>query len=61
MPTLRIPDDIWEKAVDAAVDATIIRRKPVQATEVLRFCLAQSISESSKDFVAQEKVKKEKK
>lgn len=53
--TVRINTKMWEKAESAAVDATILRRTPVQISEVLRFILEENLDEGIKDFLAKEK------
>ena len=58
MPAMKIPQKLWDEAEKTAVDATLIRRTPVQITEVLRFVIEQSMEESTKDFLDQERKKK---
>ncbi len=55
---MKIPQKLWDEAEKVAVDATLIRRTPVQITEVLRFVLEQSMEESTKDFLDKERKKK---
>jgi hypothetical protein len=58
MPTLKVKQNIWDKAEKTAVDATLLRRTPVQISEVLRFVLEENIEEGLKDFLSREKTKK---
>ena len=57
MPSLKVPQDMWDKAERTAVDATLLRRTPVTISEVLRFTIQNSIDESLKDFISREKLK----
>lgn len=55
---MKIPQKIWDEAEKIAVDATLLRRTPVQITEVLRFILEESMEEATKDFLDRERKKK---
>jgi hypothetical protein len=58
MPTVRLNDKQWEKLEQGAVDLTIIRRKPVQVAEIVRFILDNYAKDGVKDMIATEKAKK---
>lgn len=58
MPSMKIPEKIWAVAEEAAVDATIIRRSPVQTTEVIRYALEKYLNDGVKDFLDEEKKQK---
>lgn len=55
MPAMKIPQKLWDKAEETAVDATLLRRTPVQITEVLRYVLENYLEEGSKDFLEKER------
>lgn len=57
MPTVRINDKQWEKLEEGAVDLTIIRRKPVQVAELVRYILDNYSKDGIKDIIAREKQK----
>lgn len=56
MPTLKVKQDIWNKAEAIAVDATLLRRTPVQISEVIRFVIENNLEEGLKDFISREKL-----
>lgn len=60
MPAMKIPQKIWDKAEETAVDATLLRRTPVQITEVLRYVLENYLEEGAKDFIDIEKKRSKK-
>ena len=58
MPTVRITDKQWEELEQGAVDLTIIRRKPVQVAEIVRYIIDNYSKDGVKDMVSKEKVQK---
>ncbi|QIJ04687.1 hypothetical protein [Shewanella chilikensis] len=58
MPTMKIPEKIWERAEKTAVDATLLRRTPVNISEVIRYVLENYLEDGMRDFIEQEKAKK---
>ena len=56
MPTLKVKQEIWNKAEEVAVDATLLRRTPVQISEVIRYVIETNLEEGLKDFISREKL-----
>ena len=57
MPTVRLNDKQWSKMEQGAVDLTIIRRKPVQVAEIVRYILDNYSKDGLKDMISEEKNK----
>ena len=58
MPTIRLSDATWEKFEEGCVEATIIRRKPVNVSEVVKFIIDENLEDGMKKFLEIEKKKK---
>ncbi|NQY65149.1 MAG: hypothetical protein HRT38_15770 [Alteromonadaceae bacterium] len=57
MPTVKVKQETWDKAEKIAVDATLLRRTPVQISEVIRYVIENNLEKGLKDFISKEKLK----
>lgn len=60
MPTVRLDDKTWEKFEECCVELTIIRRKPVNVSEVVKFIINEYEDEGIKEMIKREKKEKQK-
>ena len=60
MPTIKLNDELWGIAEAGAVDATLIKRKPVRTTEIITFVLKEFLDEGIQNYLEIEKEKKRK-
>lgn len=58
MPTIRLSDTTWEKFEEGCVEATIIRRKPVNVAEVVKYIIDENLESGIEKFLEIEKEKK---